>query len=105
VEARDFRGRYSEFTALGAEVVGVSSDTASRHAAFAKTLNLPFPLVSDKDGEIAKAFGVTRAGGWLPSKRVTFVIDSGGTVRKAVSAELDVSAHARVALEAVQALD
>jgi peroxiredoxin Q/BCP len=105
VEARDFRGRYSEFTALGAEVVGVSNDSASRHAAFAKTLGLPFPLVSDEGGEIAKAYGVTRAGGWLPSKRVTFVIDSGGTVRRAVSAELDVRTHAREALEAVQALE
>jgi len=105
VEARDFRGRYSEFTALGAEVVGVSNDSASRHAAFAKTLDLPFPLVSDKGGKIAQAYGLTRAGGWLPSKRVTFVIDSGGTVRKAVSAELDVSAHARKALEALRALD
>jgi len=105
VEARDFRGQYSKFTALGAEVVGVSNDTASRHTAFAKTFDLPFPLVSDKGGEIAKAYGLTRAGGWLPSKRVTFVIDSEGTVRKVVSAELDVSAHAREALEAVQALD
>ncbi len=105
MEARDFRGRYSEFTALGAEVVGVSHDNASRHTAFSKALDLPFPLVSDNGGKIAKAYGVTRAGGWLPSKRVTFVIDSGGTIRKTISAELDVSAHARQALEAVQALD
>ncbi|MAE95191.1 MAG: hypothetical protein CL910_11075 [Deltaproteobacteria bacterium] len=32
------------------------------------------------------------------------MIDSGGTVRKAVSAELDVGAHAREALEALRAL-
>ena len=104
MEARDFRGQYSEFTALGAEVVGVSNDKASRHASFAKSLDLPFPLVSDEGSKIAKAYGLTRAGGWLPSKRVTFVIDSGGTVCKVVSAELDVGAHAREALEALRAL-
>jgi peroxiredoxin len=40
----------------------------------------------------------------LPAKRVTFVIDSGGTIRKSISAELDVSAHAREALEALRDL-
>ena len=104
MEARDFRGKYSEFTALGAEVVGVSSDSEGRHAAFTSTLDLPFPLVSDPGSTIAKAFGVTRAGGWLPSRRVTFVIDRDGTVRNVISAELNVAQHARVALKAIEAL-
>jgi peroxiredoxin Q/BCP len=104
VEARDFRGRYPEFTALGAEVVGVSSDSEGRHASFAKSLDLPFPLVSDAGSKVARAFGVTRGGGWLPSKRATFVIDRAGVVRRAISAELDVSRHAREALEALQTL-
>jgi peroxiredoxin len=67
-------------------------------------LDLPFPLVSDPKLEIAKAYGVTRAGGWLPSSRVTFVIDAAGVVRQVVSAELDVSQHARAALAAVKEL-
>jgi len=82
----------------------VSSDSEGRHTSFASTLSLPFPLVSDRKSEIARAFGVTRAGGWLPSRRVTFVIDREGTVRKAISAEIDVPAHTRQALAAVKAL-
>ncbi len=104
MEARDFRERYPEFTALGAEVVGVSPDSEDRHASFGKSLGLPYPLVSDKGGRIAKAYGVARAGGWLPSRRVTFVIDRSGTVAEVISAELDVSYHAREALRVVEEL-
>jgi len=104
VEARDFRGRYSEFTALGAEVVGVSSDSEARHASFASQLDLPFPLVSDADSSVAAAYGVTRIGGWLPSRRVTFVIDREGIVRRQISAELDVRHHAREALAAIESI-
>ena len=44
---------------------------------------------------------MTRVGGLLPSKRVTFVIDRKGFVRRVISAELNVSEHAREALAAV----
>jgi peroxiredoxin Q/BCP len=60
--------------------------------------------VSDAGSEIARAYGVTRAGGWLPSRRVTFVIDREGVVRRVISAELDVREHAREALAALAAL-
>lgn len=82
----------------------MSSDPPTRHAAFAKSLDLPFPLISDPKAEIARAYGVTRAGGWLPTKRATFVIDREGEVRRAIVAELDVASHAREALAAVRAL-
>lgn len=48
---------------------------------------------------IAKAYGLARAGGWLPNKRATVVIDREGIVRKVISAELDIAQHAREALE------
>ena len=82
----------------------MSSDSTGRHTSFASTLDLPFPLVSDAGSAIAKAFGVARVGGWLPSKRVTFVIDRKGTVRRVISAELNVSEHAREALAALKQL-
>ena len=82
----------------------MSSDTEGRHASFASAFDLPFPLLSDRDSGIAKAFGVARAGGWLPSRRVTFVIDREGVVRRVISAELDVNQHTREALAAVEAL-
>ena len=82
----------------------MSSDSESRHALFAETHELPFPLVSDKGSAIAKAYGVTRFGGVLPSRRVSFVIDRDGVVQRVISAELNIAQHGREALEAIDAI-
>jgi peroxiredoxin Q/BCP len=82
----------------------VSKDSEERHASFRSTLDLPFPLLSDEGSKIAKAFGLTRAGGWLPSKRATFVIDSDGIVNRAITAELDIAEHVRESLKALEEL-
>jgi len=82
-------------------VVGVSTDSAETHASFADKHGLPFALVSDAEAGVARAFGVARVGGWLPSKRVTFVIDKQGIVRRVIKSELDVDRHVDDALEAL----
>ena len=92
-EACSFRDHRSEVAALDAEIVGVSFDTAEKHAQFADKYQLPFPLVSDSDGKIAGQYGVARLGGWLPTKRVTFVIDKQGTVRNVIQSEFGIDKH------------
>ena len=82
----------------------MSKDSEERHASFRSTLELPFPLISDEGSRIAKAFGLTRAGGWLPSKRATFVIDRDGIVQKAITAEIDIGEHVRESLAALEEL-
>src|SRR5262245_9137414 len=52
-EACEFRDRRSELAGLDAEVVGVSYDSAEKHAKFAEAYSLPYPLVSDTDASIA----------------------------------------------------
>ncbi len=80
----------------------MSPDGEAKHQSFAAKLELPFPLLVDDGSKIAKAFGVTRLGGMLPSRRVTFVIGQDGRVRRAISAELDIGAHVRDALGALR---
>ena len=80
----------------------MSKGSESRHASFRSTLKLPFPLVSDQGSRIAKAYGVSRGGGWLPARRATFVIDTSGVVRRAISAELDIGEHVRESLAALE---
>ena len=80
----------------------MSPDGEAKHQSFAAKHDLPFPLLVDDGSKLAKAFGVTRLGGLLPSKRVTFVIGRDGKVLRAISAELDIGAHVREALEALQ---
>src|SRR5712692_10747642 len=52
LEARAFRDSYEDFTAQGAEVVGVSSDSVRSHRRFAARHTLPFLLLSDRDGAV-----------------------------------------------------
>ena len=82
-EACHFRDDLQQLTALGATVVGVSVDDSASHATFAKKYNLPFPLLSDADGSVAKQYGaLTNLGLIKMAKRYTFLIDSNGVLRK-----------------------
>jgi thioredoxin-dependent peroxiredoxin len=89
---------------LDAEVVGVSLDTPEKHAAFAEAYTLPYPLVSDGNAKIAQAYGVSRLGGWLPTKRVTFVIDKDGVVRQVIHSEFSIDRHIEEAIATLQKL-
>jgi len=100
-EACAFRDAYEEFTSAGAEVVGVSSDSAESHAAFARRHRLPFPIVSDRDGAVRRLYGVPRTLGFLPG-RVTYVIDREGIVRLVFNSALSSTGHVRRALDALQ---
>jgi peroxiredoxin Q/BCP len=103
-EACSFRDAYEQFLALGAAVIGVSGDSADRHQAFAASHRLPFPLVSDKDGAVRRAFGVRKTMGLVPG-RVTYVIDKQGVVRHVFSSLFAADRHVQEALEIVRGLD
>ena len=89
---------------LDAEVVGVSLDSPEKHAEFAAANELPYPLISDGKAEIAKAYGVARVAGWLPTKRVTFVIGKDGIVKHVIRSELNINRHIDEAVEALRRL-
>jgi peroxiredoxin Q/BCP len=60
-----------------------------------------YPLLSDTDGEVARAFGVRRGGllaGLAPTRRRTFVIGTDRRVRHVVADEVRMRAHADGAL-------
>jgi peroxiredoxin Q/BCP len=102
-EACAFRDSYEVFTEAGAEVVGISSDSAARHAAFAGQHQLPFTLLSDQGGKIRKLYGVPAVLGLLPG-RVTYVIDRRGTVRHVFGSMTNIGQHVGDALEIVRQL-
>jgi peroxiredoxin Q/BCP len=103
-EACGFRDHAAEIAAAGAVILGVSQDTAESHQRFSARHGLGFPLISDRDAEIATAYGVARFGGWLPPKRVTFVIDRDGIVRRVITGELSADTHIDGALAALRDL-
>ncbi|NQT11673.1 MAG: peroxiredoxin [Planctomycetes bacterium] len=102
-EACSFRDAYEDFTESGAVVIGISSDSATRHRGFAEKHGLPFLLVSDQDGSARRAFGVPKTMGVFPG-RVTYVIDREGIVRHVFSSQLAVDRHVQEAMDVVRKL-
>jgi peroxiredoxin Q/BCP len=102
-EACAFRDSFVDFTNAGAVVMGVSGDSDASHRDFAQKHRLPFLLLSDPDGSIRKAFGVSNTLGLVP-KRVTFVIDRQGIIRHVFSALFTADKHALEARKIVEEL-
>ena len=103
-EACEFRDRYEVFTSLGAEVLGVSSDTLESHKSFATHHGLPFLLLSDEDGNVRKLYGVPSTMGIIPG-RVTYIIDKKGVVRHVFSSQFQPEKHIEEALKILKELE
>ncbi len=103
-EACSFRDAYEDFSAAGAEVIGVSTDSAASHEEFSKTHRLPFVLLTDPGGKVAKQYGVSKTLGLLPG-RVTFVIDKKGTVRHVFNSQFSAQKHVDEALKVLRTLN
>ncbi|MCW2562682.1 MAG: Peroxiredoxin [Mycobacterium sp.] len=120
-QACHFRDLSNEFARVGAQRVGISTDTVDKQAHFAQQRSFDYPLLSDADGVVSELFGVHRGrlaklrgslvareedrrgrhsrrrgllSRLLPVRRTTFVIDTDRTVLKVVSSELRASVHA-----------
>jgi peroxiredoxin Q/BCP len=100
-EACSFRDSYEVFKEAGAEVIGVSSDSEASHQQFANKYKLPFILLSDKNGELRKKYGVPATLGFMPG-RVTYVIDKEGIVRHIFSSQFAPAKHIVEAIRVLQ---
>jgi peroxiredoxin Q/BCP len=103
-EACEFRDRYDVFTNLGAEVLGVSSDTLESHKSFATHYGLPFLLLSDEKGKVRKLYGVPSSMGIIPG-RVTYIIDKKGVVRHIFNSQFKPEKHIEEALKILRELE
>lgn len=103
-EACHFRDLASEFAAVGASRVGISTDAVTKQAQFAQQQAFDYPLLSDADGAVATRFGVKRGmlGKFMPVKRTTFVIDTDRTVLEVIASEFSMDSHADKALEVLR---
>ncbi len=102
-EACSFRDQFEDFKDLGAEVLGVSSDSGASHQAFAQKHRLPFKLLSDKGGVVRKQYGVGNTLGLIPG-RVTFVIGPDGVIRHTFNSQINATKHVSEALRTLQAM-
>jgi peroxiredoxin len=76
-----FRDDLKQFEQLGAQVLGISVDSVWSHDAFAKSLNLSYPLLADfhPKGAVADSYGMYLADKGI-TKRATVVVARNGKV-------------------------
>jgi peroxiredoxin Q/BCP len=101
VEAQEIRDLWQDIQKTGAIVLGVSSDDAASHKAFAEKHALPFLLLPDSDHRLAEAFGVPLNNG--RTRRVSFVFARDGRLAK-VFPDVSPKGHGRELLAALQSL-
>lgn len=85
VEACSLRDARDELAEMGAEVVGVSKDTADSHELFKAKHSLNFTLLSDPDAHVINLYGAwgMKQFGKEGILRKTFIINPEGMVVKA----------------------
>ena len=75
---KGYQADIQAFADAGAVVFGISTESLGTNKKFAESLGLQFVILSDKDGVVAKEFGVLNARN--KARRTTFVIDKGGKI-------------------------
>lgn len=108
IEACSFRDNLAPIKKLGARVVGISGDSTDSHGKFIARHQLNFPLLADPGNKVCKLYGVYKMKSlygrqFMGIERTTFIIDSGGIVRR-VFPKVRVNGHTEEVIEALKAL-
>ena len=108
LEARAFTTLLPEFTALGAQVFGISKDSIAKHCKFRDKYELAIPLLSDAEGDVCENYGVWGAKKmygkeFMGITRTTVLIDGTGEFAQ-IWPKVKVEDHAQEVLSAVRDL-
>jgi peroxiredoxin Q/BCP len=93
-EACALRDNFPAFKGSELEIIGISKDAPESHAQFAEKYSLPFLLLSDAEQAVIHAYGADEEG----RKRISYLIDPEGIVRKAY-AKVTPETHAEEVLK------
>ena len=107
-EAIAFSQLKPEFDKIGARVIGLSPDSAKKHAKFREKHELTVDLVADEERTALEAYGVwveksMYGRKYMGVERTTFLIDAAGRIAH-VWNKVKVAGHAEEVLEAALAL-
>jgi len=82
-----FAKRYEDFKKLNAELIGLSVDSTFSHIKWVEWIKeklgveIPFPIIADPTGEVAKKLGMLHAQSATHTVRAVFIVDPEGIVR------------------------
>jgi peroxiredoxin Q/BCP len=107
-EGQQFRDLYPEFRRLDCSIFGISRDGIPSHERFKSKMSFPFDLLSDEDEAVCGMFSVMKTKNMYGKQvrgveRSTFVIDSGGALRREWRG-VKVPGHAEEVLQFVRTL-
>lgn len=109
-ELMAFSDRYEEFQGIGADIIGVSTDSVYSHRAWIKTPRdkggvegLKYPLAADATKSVSRDYGVLIEDRGI-ALRGLFIIDPEGTLRYKVVHDLNIGRSAEETLRVIQAL-
>lgn len=105
-EACSFRDELNKFEKANAAILGVSADDLDSHQKFIDKYNLTFPLLSDTDTNVSKAYGAYQLKNMYGKKywgivRTTFIIDEKGKIEK-IFPKVKVEGHSEELLALLQ---
>ncbi len=105
-EAIGFTEKKSEFGALGAEIIGISKDTAAKHDKFIAKHNLGIRLGSDEKAGVTEAYGVwveknMYGRKYMGIERATFLIGPDGKILE-IWRKVRVKDHVQKVFESVE---
>ncbi|MEM9858091.1 MAG: peroxiredoxin [Bacteroidota bacterium] len=100
-EACSFRDNFDFFKNLKIKVVGISTDSISKHIKFKEAHGLPFPLLSDATGKVCKLYKAH-----VPllniAKRTTYLIDAQKKIAASYNDLLGAGKHIKTMIEKVK---
>jgi peroxiredoxin Q/BCP len=104
-EACDFRDAFAQIEKARVALFGISLDPLESHQKFIQKHLLPFPLLSDLDGAVCKAYGVYKLKNMYGKtfwgiERSTFVIDPSSRI-VALFHRVKVAGHVQEVLSAL----
>jgi peroxiredoxin Q/BCP len=92
----NFRDKYAEVEKAGAQVYGVSTDSVETQKKFKAEFKLPYSLLSDPDGKVARQYS-----GTMPlvgvANRANFVVGQDGKITQIVEGGDAVDPNAAIA--------
>ncbi|MDD1419833.1 peroxiredoxin [Dolichospermum sp. ST_sed1] len=107
-EAQDFTELSSEFTTVGANIIGVSPDSAASHCKFIDKHNLSITLLTDPEHQLIEAYGAWRLKKFMGKEymgvaRSTFLISPDKTIAYAWP-NVKTKGHAEAVYKKIQEL-
>jgi peroxiredoxin Q/BCP len=99
---------YAEFEKHEVTVLGISKDSSQSHKKFAEKYQLPFRLLSDKDGRVIEAYKAWQNKSmfgrrFMGISRISYLVGKDGAIIK-VYPKVDPATHAHEILKDIQSL-